>query len=185
VADNATNSGLSISEWITAAATTATALIAWFAYRYTLRTTDPIVECDDPEWGKGSKTIIVLNITARNRSTISHGVTQIEVQKPKGSIMTLRDLNLMPAQVLKLPWLALSPVGTTAQRFHFQGNFPLDSASLIALVSVPATFVSGKLRIVLTISDKSPRPRTKRFVISKFIQAQPTMSNAETTNKID
>jgi len=108
-----------------------------------------------------------------------------ELRKPKHCMMTLRDSTLEPARVLDLSWMTLSPVGTVSHLPSSLGNFSPAEISLGLLISAPPSFLSGKLRIDITIADKSPKARTRRFVISKFIQAAKTKITADTASKAD
>ena len=178
-------SNLKLSDWITAIATTATAIFAYLAYRYTVYASDPIVECEEPLWAKGSSTVIVLNVTIRNKSTTSYKIKSIRLSKPRGALMKERDSREEPARSIDMSWASLHPIGTT---FHLplsgMGDQSLADMGLTLLISVPSSFRSGKLRIVLTLADKSFKPRSRRFVISKLIQAQKVISTADNATKL-
>jgi len=177
---DSTGVGWGIAEWITATATTATACIGWFAYRYSLRSTDPIVESDDPEWIKSGN--IAWRITVRNRSAMAHRFLKVRISRPKGARISLPDTQLAPAQTLDLSWLNIYPVGTVSTLFVVH---PTDQMTLSFVLEPPSGWVSGALRIELTIADKSSRPRQRRFVISKSIIATASKVTADTTKQID
>jgi hypothetical protein len=169
-------------EIATAIATTGTWLATWLTYRYYVHSADPIVECDEPKWTIDGKAILV-HITVRNRSAMAQTISTVEVRKPKGSILSLPDNpTLSPAKKLDLSWLVISPVGTVSQ-LPLPLPRALDETTLTLLLEPPRSFVSGKLRIVLTVLDKSVTARHRRFAISKFIQAAPQMRNAATIKK--
>ena len=169
-----------ISDYITAVATSATAVFAWLAYRYALRSADPIIECDEPQWGNNKQ--FILWVTVRNRSAVAYEISTVEIRKPKGSTISLPESKISPAQTLDLSWRKLRPIGTVS---HVPSEHPLDVAALGLVIEPPASFVSGKLRIILAISDKSIRPRQRRFVVRKFIHAAKAMMTADTVNKTD
>ncbi len=176
---DSTGGGWGSAEWITATATTATAFIGWLAYRYSLRSTDPIVESDDPTWIRSGQ--IAWRITVRNRSAMAHRFLRVHISKPKGANISLPDSQLAPAQTLDLSWLNLYPVGTVGSLLV---EYPADQMVLDFVVEPPLTWLSGTLRIDLTIADKSSKPRHRRFVISKLIIATQSKTNADTIKQI-
>jgi hypothetical protein len=174
-------SGWKIPDYITAVATSATAVFAWLAYRYALRSTDPIVECDEPHWINDTNTIGI-RIIVRNRSAIAHTLSFVEVRKPNGSILRLKmNPPIAAATKLNLFW-SLPPIGTKGDSF-FAGTG--DQVTLRLVLEPPVSFLSGKLWIALVIRDNSVRPRQRRFDISKFIHAAKTKMIADTINKTD
>jgi hypothetical protein len=177
-------SGLKIADFVTAIATSATAFFAWLAYRLAARSNYPIVECDEPKWMKDNRRIL-MNIRVRNRAAIAYLTSTLEIQRPKGSTMRLPDSNIGPAKILDVSWRTLQPIeaGGHAPRDPF--GYSLSEALFNLVIEPPASFLSGKLRIVLTASDKSIKPRQRRFVISKFIQAAKTKTTADIANKTD
>lgn len=170
--------GLSISELITAVATTATAPIGWFAYRYSLRSAAPIVESDEPEWSKNGN--IIWRITVRNRSATAHRFLNVHITKPKKARISMPDSKLGPAQILDLSWLTLWPIGTVSTLLI---EHPADQTTLEILLEPPSGWLGGALRIDLTIADKSSRPRQRRFVISKLIHATPSKTTPTSSNR--
>jgi hypothetical protein len=170
-----------ISDYITAVATSATAVFAWLAYRYALNSTYPIVECDEPQWINETNTISI-RVVVRNRSAIDHTLSFVEVRKPSDSTLRLAvKPPIVSAKKLDLSW-SLRSVGTRGDDSIIGTT---DQVTLRLVLEPPTSFLAGKLRIVVAISDKSIRPRQRRLVISKFIHAAKAKITADTVNKID
>lgn len=182
VPDASSTSGQTIANWITAAATSATAFIAWLAYHYSLRSTDPIVESDDPRWTNDGK--IIWTVTVRNRSAMAHRLVKAHMRKPKGAGLSL-SATVAPAETLDLS-RNIYPVGTTSTPVVISGfdlTEPADQATLAFFVAPPSGWLSGKLRIDLIIADKSSKAKPRRFVIAKLISAMKRSSKADTTKQ--
>jgi hypothetical protein len=177
---DANSGGWSIPEWITAAATTVTALIGWFAYRYSLRSAAPIVESDEPEWTPRGN--IGWRITIRNRSAMAHRLLTLRIRKPKLGMISLPNSKVGPAQTLDISWLTLWPIGTISNLLI---QYPSDQTTLDILLTPPSGWLGGALRIDLAIADKSSRPRHRRFVVAKLISATPSRTNADAIKQSD
>jgi hypothetical protein len=134
--------------------------------------------------GKSDNKRLALWVTVRNRSAVAYRISTVEIRKPKGSTIGLPESEISPARTIDLSWRTLRPIGTV-------GHGPLDryfdaaTATLAFIIEPPASFVSGKLRIKLTVSDKSIRPRQRRLEVKKFIHAAKTKMSADAINKTD
>lgn len=182
---NTSSNGWDVAEIITALATTATAVLGWFTYKFISHGDDPVVECADPEWTSSST--IQLNITVRNRSVVAHRVSKLKLRQPRlGNISLIGSgRTIGPAKVIDVNWLNLSPVGSELPHSSSAAGRPLDQVLISVVFSRPVDWYSGKLRIDLIISDRSFRPRHRRFAILKFIQAPPNKTTADTIKQID
>jgi hypothetical protein len=174
-----------IPAYITALATSLAAVFAWLSYRYLRTSSYPIVECDEPRWIRNPSGI-ALDVTIRNRSTTAHALFTARVLKPKHCPIKLSGNPTAAAPELDLSWLSVPPVGRMG--YIPIASTPAQPADLLPLTFVlepPSSFLSGKLRILLVISDKSIKPRHRRFVILKFIQATPAKINEAIINNND
>ncbi len=170
------------ADWVTAVATSTTALFAWFAYRYTLKATDPVVECADPTWSKDGTQVIV-DIFIQNRSTVTHKIQRLRIRKPQGATIALPDKQIGPSKEIDLSWLNVYALGTSYPGVVPGMNVNIDQTALSVVVTPSLGWSAGKLRIDLVISDRSLRPRQRRFVISKRIHAIPSNITADTSSK--
>lgn len=177
---NSGGNGWNLTNWITAIATTATAIFAWLTYRFAVRSYDPIVESDEPQWVPNHR--ITIRIVLRNRSETAHRFDRVKLLRPKGGTIILADQKEPASDTIDMSWRDIHPVGSFS-RFPYEHRS--DEAYLTFVVNPPVAFISGKLRIRLIVADKSFRPRHKRFAVSKLIQAEKATSTAASANKTD
>jgi hypothetical protein len=177
------DSGPNFSSIITAVATAATALFAFLAYRLALRSEAPLVECDDPKWTQRG---IFIRIRIQNQSGLVHKLTRCRVIRPRKAklILLQSDKETAPQKEQKLD-RDMRPAGSAS---NFGRDFPVlhwDQASLELLLLPPSGWASGEVRISLWMVDKSARPRHRRLVISRLIQAAPAKITADNAKQVD
>lgn len=173
----------SIADWITAAATSATAVIGFLAYRRSLRSGHPIIESDEPRWLKNGT--IIWRITVRNRSAVAHGLLTAHIRKPKDARLSIAEIPSMrtESKMLDLSGITIHPAGTAwtaGERRH-----EIDQMTLSFIVYPPPDWAAGNLRLELSLADKSSRPRQRRFVISKLITATSNKTSEDIVKRID
>jgi len=176
--------GWSIADWITAVATSATAVIGLFAYRRSSRSGDPIIESDEPRWLESGN--IVWRITVRNRSAMAHRLLTAHISKPKDarfSIPQIHSLAGMTSKILDLSGITIYPAGTAWTAGERRQE--IDQIELSFVVDPPPGWAAGKLRLELSLADKSSRPRQRRFVISKLINATSNKTSEDIVKRID
>jgi hypothetical protein len=177
---SSSGNGWNLANWITAIATTATAVFAWLTYRFAVRSYDPIVESDEPQWVSNHR--IAIRIVLRNRSETAHRLDRVKLLRPKGGTVMLADQKEPASDTIDMSWRDIPPVGSFS-RIPYEHRS--DEAYLTFVVNPPASFVSGKLCIRAIVADKSFKPRHRRFAVSKFIQAEKATNTAASINKTD
>jgi hypothetical protein len=182
----------SVTDWITAAATGATAIaatiagfIAWLAFRHDLRNQLPIIEADfqyeAPYWA--------LKLIIRNRLPETIVVTSATIRRPKGSLISTAVWSSMGGIEIKQPTsnrieidFDIAPFGST--RVEIPGARMYADAQRVDLyLLVPVKWTSITIVVVdLRISSKSLTLRDKRMVIKRFISAPPAIKIAPSAN---
>jgi hypothetical protein len=176
----------SITDWITAAATTATAFaaaiagfIAWLAFQRDLKNQLPIIEpsflFEEPYW--------VLNLIICNRTPETIVITSTRIRQPKKS--------LIARPMLTADGIEIKPTSNRINLNFEIGRFrvvaipgePTFNANNLDLYLVlPSGWESGTLIVDLRISSKALTLRDKRMVIKRFISAPTTIKTAPISN---
>jgi hypothetical protein len=181
----------SVTDWITAAATGATAIaatiagfIAWLAFRHDLRNQLPIIEADftyeAPYWA--------LNLIVRNRLPETIVVTSAKIRRPKGSLISTAIWSSTGGVEIKQPTsnrieidFDIAPFGAT--RVDIPGARMYADAQRIDLyLFVPVKWMSGTIVVDLRISSKSLTLRDRRMVIKRFVAPPAAIKKAASAN---
>ncbi len=181
----------SVTDWITAAATGATAIaatiagfIAWLAFRRDSKNLLPIIEADfqyeAPYWA--------LNLVIRNRLPETIVVTSAKIKRPKGSLISKAVWSLTGGIEIKQPTLnrididfEIAPFGAT--RVEIPGaRMYADAQHIDLYLLAPVKWTSGIIVVDLRISSKSLTLRDKRMVIKRFITPPAAIKTAASAN---
>jgi hypothetical protein len=178
---SATNS--SLSDWITAVATAATALFAaitglaaWLAYRRQARHDFPVVELEFENIGPH----IRLQFTILNRLDETLIIHKCWVKKPKGATVSTGVISsngaLVPskgnASHLQLDY-KVPRSGAYRSGPLGEGFVAADILTFPIFVSLPDKWQSSVLIIQLLISSRASTIRDKRIAIKRIIAADP------------
>jgi len=173
-----------VAEIIVAVATSATALFAWLSYRYQVEIEAPILECDEPIWTEEGDALWfhILLMNQAQRTLVFQSVRPL---RPKRALLGLRfDPNRPPAKQIAMD-LDVRGRGTTTTLPFVHTSYLVDKRELDVHLFPPSGWFAGKVCIEVVISDKSLRPRQRRFVIRKFIQPHSAIRTTEETKQID
>src|SRR5216683_6132516 len=130
---------------VTAIATAMTARFAALSYRLVLRSTSPIVECDDPRWENGQ---ILFRFDIRNQTGQAFRLRKCRILKPRKGKVSLDDDQTIPQSSHELN-REIFPAGSAIDLGASGPALHLDRAGIKLFVSPPSGWSCGEVRIEL------------------------------------
>jgi hypothetical protein len=188
----------SLPEWITAAATAATAIaaviagaIAWLSFRREGKPRLPVIE---PEfsWAENVPNRLNLRLIVRNQIYETLIVDCVSICHPRGATIMIEKNNgrggtdILPTTEthMVLDW-SVDPIGSVGTSFFYaRETVATDVGSRWLFFAMPPNWEGGEVKLEFRLSSAALTIRDKRIVVKRHVPAAPnTQSDPKASNE--